>query len=269
MASPNQITVSQLLRLIGTPDCPVLIDVCIDEDFELDPRIIPSAKRHPFKQIGDLASTLCGRKVVVICQKGLKLSAGASAILRAEGISAEYLEGGNFAWRDAGAPLVPVGKIPYSKEGEGTLWVTRQRPKIDRIACPWLIRRFVDRDAKFLFVDPNQVEAVAEKFDATAFDVEGSFWGHRDDFCTFDTMVSEFELDLPPLKRLAEIVRAADTNALDAVAEAPGVSAILLGLSRMIKDDLQQVDAGMVLFDALYRWCRDAQDETHSSGAVK
>ena len=136
MPSTTQITVQQLARLIGTPGAPKLIDVCIDEDFHADPRLIPGAARYPYTDISDLAPQLEGQKVVIICQKGLKLSMGAAAILRCHGIAAESLEGGNFAWRDAGLPLVPADKIPGFFTPEPSLWVTRHRPKVDRIACP-------------------------------------------------------------------------------------------------------------------------------------
>ncbi len=267
MPSPTQITVQQLSRLIGTPDCSVLIDICIDEDFALDPRFVPGAIRHPFKDIESLVPSLIGKKVIIICQKGLKLSQGAAAVLRCHGIDAESLEGGNFAWRDAGAPLVPAEKIPNRKSNGASLWVTRHRPKIDRIACPWLIRRFVDPAARFLFVSPGEVMNVAEKFDATPFDVEGVFWSHRGEsgeFCTFDTMVEEFCLGIPALQHLAKIVRAADTDRVNEVPEAAGLLAASLGLSRMYRDDLQQLDAGMGLYDAFYRWARDATDEGHN-----
>ena len=263
MPSPNEITIAQLSRLIGTPDCPVLVDICIDEDFESDPRLIPSAFRHPFNDIASLAPRLSGKRVVVICQKGLKLSQGAAAILRDHGIAAEYLTGGNFAWRDAGEPLVPVEKLPPLNAEGRTVWVTRHRPKIDRIACPWLIRRFVDPNAQFLFVSPSEVLNVAEKFDATPFDIEDVFWSHRDEHCTFDTMVEEFKLDIEALKHLATIVRGADTNRHDLAPEAAGLLAASLGLSRMYRDDLTQLDAGMGLYDAFYRWARDATDEGH------
>jgi rhodanese-related sulfurtransferase len=276
MSSPTQITVSQLQRLIGTPDCPVLIDICIDEDYALDPRMIPGSFRHPFTDIEDLVPELYERKVIVICQKGLKLSQGAAAILRCHGIEAESLEGGNFAWRDAGGALVPATKIPQRKDQDATVWVTRHRPKIDRIACPWLIRRFIDPDAMFLFVSPGQVMNVAEKFNATPFDVEDVFWSHRGtdgEFCTFDTMIEEFCLDIPALKRLATIVRGADTDRLDLAPESAGLMAVSLGLSRMYKDDLELLDAGMALYDSFYRWARDATDEGHtwttSAPAVK
>ncbi len=263
MPSPTEITATQLSRLIGTPDAPVLVDICIDEDFESDPRFIPSSFRHPFKDIAALAPKLADKRVVVICQKGLKLSQGAAAILRDHGIAAETLMGGNFAWRDAGEPLVPAEKLPPLNSEGRTVWVTRHRPKIDRIACPWLIRRFIDPGAQFLFVSPPEVMNVAEKFDATPFDIEDVFWSHRDDRCTFDTMVEEFKLDIEPLKHLATIVRGADTNNHDLAPEAAGLLAASLGLSRMYRDDLAQLDAGMVLYDALYRWARDATEEGH------
>ena len=262
MPSPTTITVSQLSRLIGTPDCPVIIDACIDEDFNLDPYLIPGAFRYPHDQITLLATRLKDCKVVVVCQKGLKISEGAAAVLRHLGISAENLQGGNFAWRDANQPRIPAQKIP-AKPGEATRWVTKQRPKIDRIACPWLIRRFIDVNAEFLFVKESQVEAVAEKFQATPFDIENTFWSHRADRCTFDTLIEEFELTTEPLLKLAEIIRGADTNRLDLTPQSSGLLAASLGLSRMYKDDLLQLQAGLQLYDAFYRWARDAMDETH------
>ncbi len=269
MPSPNQITVSQLSRLIGTPDCPMIIDVCIDEDFNDDPRLVPSAFRHPFANILDLAGSLVGKRVIVICQKGKKLSAGAAALLRTQGVIAEYLEGGNYAWRDAELPFLPAPALPPRQHNGSMLFVTRHRPKIDRIACPWLIRRFVDPTAQFMFVAPAEVEAVAEKFNATPFDVEGVFWSHRDEKCTFDTMIEEWNLHSPALYKVAEIVRGADTNRHDLSPEVAGLLAMSVGLSRMHRDDLQQLDAGMVMYDALFRWARDAQDETHDWPASK
>lgn len=263
MSSPDSISVSNLAKLIGTPAAPIIVDVCIDEDFAADPRLIPTAIRHPFKTIDTLATRLAGRKVVVVCQKGLKLSQGAAAMLRARGLDAENLEGGNFAWRDAGQPLVPAAKIPSPVMDGASLWVTRHRPKIDRIACPWLIRRFVDRDARFLFVAPSEVEAVAERFGATAFDIDGVFWSHRGDRCTFDTMLAEFALATDALLRLAVVVRGADTNRHDLAPQAAGLLACSVGLSRMYRDDLLQLEAGMAVYDAFYRWARDGYNEGH------
>ena len=178
-------------------------------------------------------------------------------------MAAESLQGGVVAWRDASLPLVPAAKLP-ERNGQGrTVWVTRHRPKIDRIACPWLIRRFIDPTALFMFVAPSEVLDVAEKFKATPFDVEDVFWSHRGDRCSFDVMVEEFALCTEPLERLARIIRGADTNRHDLAPEAAGLLAASLGLSRMYRDDLEQLEVGMVLYDAFYRWARDAVDEGH------
>lgn len=263
MPSPTEITVQQLARLIGTPDAPAIIDVCIDDDFNADPRLIPGSKRHPFTDIATLAPDLRDARVVVVCQKGRKLSQGSAAVLRNYGIAAETLQGGILAWREDGQMLVPAEKLPPRNSQGQTVWVTRHRPKIDRIACPWLIRRFVDPDAQFLFVAPSEVMDVAEKFKATPFDVEDVFWSHRGEQCTFDTMLEEFALNSEPLRRLATIVRGADTNRHDLAPEAAGLLAASLGLSRMFRDDLAQLDAGMLVYDAFYRWSRDATGEGH------
>ena len=263
MPAPTEITQQQLLRLIGTPDAPVLLDVCIDEDFEADPYLIPGSARQDFRQIGERAADLADRRVVVICQKGKKISQGAAAMLRHAGVKAETLAGGMLGWAEAGLPRIPAAIIPQ-RDGQGrTVWVTRHRPKIDRIACPWLIRRFVDPGAVFLYVAPAEVDGVAERFGAIPFDVEGAFWSHRAGECSFDTMVAEFALAFPALAHLARIVRAADTNRHDLEPEAAGLLAASLGLSRMYRDDLAQLEAGMTLYDAFYRWCRDATDEGH------
>ena len=268
MTSPNQTSVSQLSHLIGTAQCPILLDICIDEDFAADPRLIPTAYRHPFIHIDKLVPRLIGKKVVVICQKGLKLSQGAAAILRIRGIEAEYLEGGNFAWRDAGAPLIPAKFIP-ARNGRGeTQWVTSIRPRIGRIACSWLIRRFIDPDASFLFVSPTQVKNVAENFNATPFDIEKVFWSRRGKNSAFDTMLEEFSLETEPLLQIANIIRCADTGYQDLSPEAAGLNAISLGMSRIYSDDLEQLDAGMLLFDALYRWARDDTDKTYNRPAI-
>ena len=170
------------------------------------------------------------------------------------------------AWADDKRPLVHQAKLPERDMKGRTIWVTRARPKVDRIACPWLIRRFVDPYAVFLFVAPSEVESVAEKFKAAPFDIEGNvLWTHRGELCTFDVMVQELELSSDPaLMRLATIVRGADTGRPDLAPEAAGLLAASLGLSRMFADDLAQLDAGMLIYDAYYRWCRDATNETHN-----
>jgi len=266
MSSITTISIDKLARLIGTPRCPILIDVQTDEDFAADPRLIPRAIRRPWSQAPDWAKEFTGQSAIVICQKGLKISQGVAAWLRHEGVPADSLDGGALAWAQAGLPMVPEAKLPPRDAQGCTVWVTRARPKVDRIACPWLIRRFVDPHAVFLFVTPSEVPAVAQQFGAAPFDIEGEdvFWSHRGERCTFDTMVEEFGLTTEPLQRLATIVRGADTARPDLAPEAPGLLAASLGLSRMYADDLEQLEAGMALYDAFYRWCRDAADETHN-----
>ncbi|AMJ60445.1 chromate resistance protein ChrB domain-containing protein [Bosea sp. PAMC 26642] len=264
MSSNISITAVQLSRLVGLPDAPALVDVRIPDDFAADQRLLPASEQRSHKDVADWARVYAGRRVVVSCQRGLKLSEGVAAWLRHEGVEAENLAGGFEAWREAGGPLVPADKLPPRNGAGRTVWVTRTRPKVDRIACPWLIRRFVDREAVFLFVSPAEVADVASRFGATPFDIDDVFWSHRGERCTFDVMVEEFGLAGPALDRLARIVRAADTAALDLAPQAAGLLAASLGLSRMFKDDLAQLDAGMLLYDAFYRWCRDASEETHN-----
>jgi rhodanese-related sulfurtransferase len=258
MSGQLSFSCEKLAKLIGTPTAPVLIDVRLEEDFMLDPRVLPASKRVVHLAWATVIPELTKKFVVVICQRGAKLSQGFAAQLRLAGVEAVSLAGGIEAWRSANLPLVPVSAIP------GSQWVTRQRPKIDRIACPWLIRRFVDPDATFLFVPTEDVEGVAQRFGATAFDMQSGFWTHEGPLCTFDKMLKEFGLQIPALLHLANIVRAADTGRLQDVPEAAGLLAISLGLSRQHSDDLTQLEAGMAIYDALYRWCRDATDETHN-----
>jgi rhodanese-related sulfurtransferase len=268
MPAPDAIACDKLAKLIGTPRAPVILDVRRAALRAKEPRMIPGAVVVPDEAftvagITALAATLSG-PVVVVCAEGHGRSQGAAALLRQAGIAAEYLDGGQAAWIAAGHLLIDPGKIT-ARDGQGrSLWVTRSRPKIDRIACPWLIRRFIDPDAVFLFVAPSEVESVAQTFGAMPFDIEGVFWSHRDELCTFDVMLTEFGLTIPALDRLALIVRAADTARLDLVPEAAGLLAASLGLSRMCADDLEQLDAGMALYDAFYRWARDATEETHN-----
>ena len=210
-----------------------------------------------------LLPDLVDKHVAVYYQQGKKICQGSMSMLRGHGIAAENLEGGHFAWRDADAMLVPAAKIPAAGAQGATPWVTRHRPKIDRMACSWLIRRFIDPVAQFLFVAPSEVLAVAEKFAATPFDVEDTFWSHRGEQCTFDIMIEEFRLTDAALQQLATIVRGADTNRHDLAPQCAGLLAASLGLSRIYHDDHQQIEAGMLLYDAFYRWACDASDETH------
>ncbi|MEG3124063.1 sulfurtransferase/chromate resistance protein [Sphingomonas sp. GB1N7] len=261
MPAPNAIGPDKLARLIGGPATPILIDVREDRGTSR----IPGARPHAPGAIAEWSGSLVGRSVVVIDTDG-STAQGIAAWLRAEGVSAEALAGGHAAWAAANLPLLDTTHLPPPGADGRTTWVTRARPKVDRIACPWLIRRFVDPEARFLFVPPADVLAVAQKLGGDPFDVDapGVFWSHRDEKCTFDVMIEAFGLSgIEPLAHLATIVRGADTDRLDIVPEAAGLLAISLGLSRLHADDLAQLDAGMLVYDALYRWCRDARGETH------
>jgi hypothetical protein len=141
-------------------------------------------------------------------------------------------------------------------------WVTRERPKIDRIACPWLIARFIEPDAEFLYVAADQVLAVAEETGAIPYDVPGVELTHVGDLCSFDAILSKYALRDPALQALAVIVRGADTSRHDLSLQAAGLYAISLGLSDIFKDDHELLRHGMVLYDALYAWCARLQDET-------
>lgn len=264
MPAINSITPEKLLKRIGTPDCPVIIDVRAADDSGKGFRLLPGAVQGDSATVANWATKFSGRNVVIVCQHGGQLSEGVAAWLRQAGADAEFLEGGVQSWEAAGYPLVNQAELP-PRDAEGrTIWVTRARPKVDRIACPWLIRRFVDPNAVFLFVTPSEVSRVAEQFFATPFDVEGVRWSHEGDLCTFDAMLDAFGLRvMPALDYLASIVRGADTARPDLVPEAAGLLAVSLGLSRLYADDAAQLEAGMLVYDALYRWCRDARDERH------
>ena len=143
-------------------------------------------------------------------------------------------------------------------------WVTRERPKIDRIACPWLIARFIDKEPEFLYVPPSQVLEVADKTGAVPYDIPGVEMTHVGDLCSFDAFLSKYELTDPALEQLAAIVRGADTSRLDLTPQSPGLYALSLGLSQVFPDDHEMLGHGLVMYDALYAWCKSCQGETHA-----
>jgi len=143
-------------------------------------------------------------------------------------------------------------------------WVTRERPKIDRIACPWLIARFIDKEPEFLYVPANQVLKVAAETGAVPYDVPGVEMTHDGDLCSFDAFLKKHELKDPALDQLALIVRGADTSRLDLTPQSAGLYAISLGLSHRYADDHEMLKHGLVMYDALYAWCESCQAETHN-----
>ena len=143
-------------------------------------------------------------------------------------------------------------------------WVTRERPKIDRIACPWLITRFIDRDPEFLFVPTARVFDVAAERDAVPYDIPGAELSHVGERCSFDAFLAKYRLDDPVLAALAPIIRGADTSRLELTPQSAGLYAISLGLSAVFPDDEEMLKHGLVMYDALYAWCRSLQGETHA-----
>ena len=143
-------------------------------------------------------------------------------------------------------------------------WVTRERPKIDRIACPWLIARFIDREPEFLYVPAAEVLETAAATGAVPYDVPGVEMSHVGELCSFDAFLAKYRLDDPALQQLAQIVRGADTSRLDLAPQSAGLYAISLGLSHNFEDDHEMLKHGFVIYDALYAWCRSCQAETHN-----
>jgi AraC-like DNA-binding protein len=143
-------------------------------------------------------------------------------------------------------------------------WITRERPKIDRIACPWLIKRFIDADAEIFYVPFNEVEAKAKELNATLFDVPGAEYSHYEDRCTFDYFLKKHRLNQPALNRMAAIIRGADTDRHDFAAQSAGLQAIFSGLAYNIKDDSELIEFGMIIYDGLYSWATHLYKQKHT-----
>ncbi|MEO8642022.1 chromate resistance protein ChrB domain-containing protein [Pseudomonas sp.] len=143
-------------------------------------------------------------------------------------------------------------------------WITRERPKIDRIACPWLITRFIDPEAEFLYVPSREVLRIAAEKDATPYDIPGVELSHEGELCSFDALLKKYPLADPALQQLAKIVRGADTSRLDLTPQSAGLYAISLGLSQRYSDDHEMLAQGLIMYDALYAWCKECQGESHN-----
>jgi len=241
-------------------DCPLVIDVRRAAAYTSAADMIAGALRRDPQQIGMWGAQLPpAAHVVVYCVHGHQVSQDAAQALARQGLRARYLDHGLEGWREAG------GSLSAKPAGASTRWVTRERPKIDRIACPWLVRRFVDPDAEFLYVPTSAVRAVATERTAVPYDVPDVELGHNGDRCSFDAFIARHRLGGDPaLQRLATIVRGADTGHLELAPQSPGLLAISLGLSLSFSDDHEMLEHGMVIYDALYRWCREGQDERHT-----
>jgi len=243
-----------LRALIGRKTPPIIIDVRRNERWQEASDLIDGALRRDPAQIEQWKKTLpAGAEVVVYCVHGHEVSQNA-----AKALGAKFLEGGIEHWRTEG------GELRAKPKGASTRWVTRERPKIDRIACPWLVRRFIDPDAEFLYVPTPDVKKVASEREAVPYDIPDVEFSHDGDLCSFDAFIRRFRLRDPALEELAVIVRGADTGHPELAPQSAGLLAVSLGLSRNFTDDHEMLEHGMVLYDALYRWCKEGKQEAHT-----
>jgi rhodanese-related sulfurtransferase len=239
---------------------PLVIDVRKTPAFIAASEMIAGALRRDPAQVDGWAKALPpASAVVVYCVHGHEVSQSVAQKLRDAGISARYLADGiEEGWKQAG------GEVMRKAANAAMRWITRERPKIDRIACPWLIARFVDPSVEFLYVPTGEVLSAAKETNAIPYDVPDVAFTHDGDLCSFDAFLKTYHLTDPALARLALIVRGADTAHLELAPQSAGLFAISLGLSRNFPDDHEMLKHGMVMYDALYAWCKDGQDETHT-----
>jgi rhodanese-related sulfurtransferase len=261
--APTPCSPTDLYRTLGSSSHPLVIDTRKAAAFDADTQMLPGAVRVAPERIAQWDPTHA-RPLVAYCVHGHEVSQNAAAALRARGYHATHLEGGIALWRELGLPL--LHKVPrFGIPGDApSRWVTRERPKIDRIACPWLVRRFIDPTALFDYVPTADVFASAERTGSVAYDIPGAPLEHDGDRCSFDAFVAAFDLHDPALRDLAAIVRGADTGKPHLTPQSAGLLAISLGLSHNFSDDHRMLEQGVVIYDALYAWCRHARDERHN-----
>jgi rhodanese-related sulfurtransferase len=263
----NSMTAESLYAQLGLPQSALIVDVRKAAGFNETPRMLPGARRGVPDNIAIWARQLPKSKpVVVYCVHGHEVGQAAAATLCALGFDVRYLEGGIADWMAAGLPTM-ARRDEWHAPGDETQhsrWVTRERPKIDRLACPWLVRRFIDPHASFFYVPASEVRSQAIALQAQPYDIPDTVFSHRGPLCSFDAFLAEFDLHDPAIDAVAGIVRAADTDALPSSPQAVGLLAISLGLGVNITDDDALLEAAMPLYDALYAWCKSAKNETHN-----
>ena len=266
------ISTPSLLATRGSAASPFVIDVRRAEAFDADNVMLAGATwRDPFATDEWIKFLPRHSDIVVYCVHGHEISKNACVALRTAGLNAHYLEGGIEAWKESGAPTIrrqPDLCIP-SRVNAPSKWITRERPKIDRIACPWLIRRFIDPLAEFLYVPTSEVLVSAKSLAATAYDVPDVQFSHRGEECSFDAFIHDFEINDPVLNDLAAIVRGADTGKPELTPQSSGLLAISMGLSALYPNDHEMLEHGMVVYDALYAWLKRARAEVHNADLFK
>ncbi len=247
----HSVSSQQLYRHLGTASAPALVDVRRQDGFDKDDRLIIGALRRLPDELEHWRNDFsASRPIVVYCNHGREVSQGVAAALRGGGVDAVYLDGGIGGWKEMGLPTRRKRDTSENK------WVTREHPKIDRIACPWLISRFIKPDAEFIYVPPNDVADVAAKIGGTPYDIKNVQFGHVGERCSFDAILNFYDIHDPALDRLATIVRGADTSRPDLRPQCQGLLAISYGLSANFPNDHEMLKHGMVMYDALYTWCR-------------
>jgi rhodanese-related sulfurtransferase len=231
-----------------------VLDVRREPAYLEDGRMVMRALR-PAGELVDFARRHAdGTEIAVYCVKGHEVSREAAAKLSQAGFDARYLEGGINAWKAAGLPTF-APKATWRVPG-GSRWITREHPKIDRVACPWLVLRFLDPLARFDYVPTPQVFEQAKAREAIPYDIPGAEVTHRGERCSFDAIIEDFAIDDPALHALATIVRGADTGRHDLAPECAGLAAASLGLSRQHPDDHDMLAHALPMYDALYAECR-------------
>jgi len=262
--SKSVISAAQLIGRIGSAAAPLIFDVRRQATFEAADRMVAGARHRPHHQAGEWGRALpVDVEIVVYCVHGHEVSQAACAQLRAAGRKARYLEGGFEAYIAAGGPT-RLRDAEATCQAVPSQWVTRERPKVDRIACPWLIRRFVDPDAVIHYVAPDRLRDVARELGAIPFDVDGVDFSHEGELCSFDAFITRFGIEDAALGHMARIVRGADTARPGLEPECAGLLALALGISSLHADDHEALRAGMTIYDALYGWIRFARAETHN-----
>ena len=260
---PLSTSTADSARLVGTTAAPLFVDVRKAKDFAASEYFIPGAIRWDYDaNQPQPAEVKQATNAVAYCVKGLHVGITGAEKLSAQNINATFLEGGLRQWMETDAPRVKK-RPDLGVTGESvSRWVTRARPKIDRIACPWLIKRFIDPRAEFFYVPTSEVLTFAKTNNAVAYDIPSAPIEHAGPLCSFDNFLRAFELVSPALERMASIVRGADTDALNLAPQSAGLLAISLGFSKNIADDHAMLNDMMPVYDALYRWCIDAVEAT-------
>ncbi|AMO25369.1 sulfurtransferase/chromate resistance protein [Ramlibacter solisilvae] len=263
-ALPSSISPQDFIDRLGTPEAPWVLDVRRDERFAESDRMAPRAQRCAPQDLARLAREHAAREVVVYCVHGHEVGQDAAAQLNAAGWRARWLEGGFEGLVAAGLPTLRKRPDLGLASGQPSRWITRARPKIDRIACPWLIRRFIDPQAQFFYVPTGQVFAEARRLQAVPYDIPGAPIEHEGGQCSFDTLLAAVDLRDAALEGLARIVRGADTDRPELAPPCRGLLAVSLGMSALHADDHAMLEAMLPVYDALLAWCRRAQGEVHN-----